>query len=298
MQKYKVLGFYSWFGCGDIFNSRECVKELMEKIPADEYYFLHPKYPKMLGDITGLLHSPVNYLCPGNKPFHLENRELYINTWIGQRGKYVLPGVGVSIENLLRMYNDTLKELGFNDVRLNRGVRDYVPSIDYQKLSGNGVSLVQTFVESNKFKDSMQSVLISNGDVQSNQAMNFDFTPVISDLCDAHRDKIFIATKRTGLVKDNLFYTDDITGYSGADLNEISYLSTFTDVIVGRSSGPYVFAQVKENYDNPKKKLLSFTYNENAAHFIKSVQVPIKRYWSPATDRVAVVNKINEVLNG
>jgi len=47
------------------------------------------------------------------------------------------------------------------------------------------------------------------------------------------------------------------------DLNEISYLSTFCDVIIGRGSGPYCFSHVKKNIFNENKTYISVCSDKN-----------------------------------
>ena len=48
------ITFYNHFGAGDIFESREFVKDLMKILPADEYRYAHGKNPKILLDIPEL----------------------------------------------------------------------------------------------------------------------------------------------------------------------------------------------------------------------------------------------------
>jgi hypothetical protein len=57
-------------------------------------------------------------------------------------------------------------------------------------------------------------------------------------------------------------YTGDIIKVENSDLNEISYLSTFCDIIVGRSSGPFTFSNVKENIFDGNKAFLCFGEKE------------------------------------
>ena len=42
------------------------------------------------------------------------------------------------------------------------------------------------------------------------------------------------------------------------DLNEISYLSTFCDVIIGKESGPFAFCTIKDNLMNENKTFINF----------------------------------------
>jgi hypothetical protein len=56
----------------------------------------------------------------------------------------------------------------------------------------------------------------------------------------------------------NLYFTSDIINATNGDLNENSFVSTFCNLIIGRSSGPYCFTQTSENYSDPNKTFLCF----------------------------------------
>lgn len=275
-----VLGFYNYFGNGDLFNSREIIKEIMKNVPAKEYYYLHSKSPRMFQDIRDLKYSPINYLCRPNRHFYQENNETYINTWIGLDSKYVLPGIGCVLEMNIKMYNMILERIG-ESFRLEKDVIEYLPSIRYGKLPEKHIINIRRFLIG---KDKV--VLISNGDVQSNQAKNFDFTPAIEKLALNFPEISFAVTAKIPKLISipNIYFTGDIIqSEDGFDLNEISFLSKFCKVIIGRSSGPYVFTQVKENFLNPDKVFLSFTYHSNAMKFLLA-EVPAKRIWSGNTE--------------
>ena len=83
----------------------------------------------------------------------------------------------------------------------------------------------------------------------------------------------------------------------GFDLNEISYLSLFTDTIIGRCSGPHVFAQVLDNWMNPNKKSISFTYTIEGSHFVLMQPLKMKKYWSSANNPDIVFRHISEIIS-
>ena len=80
-----------------------------------------------------------------------------------------------------------------------------------------------------------------------------DINHLIEKLSDNYPHIDFILTEKSNIVKNNVLHTSDIIMTSGCDLNEISYLSTKCDIIVGRASGPYCFTHVKENMLNTNK---------------------------------------------
>lgn len=290
---YDDICFYCYFGNGDLFNSREFIKELLYNFPTTKLTYAHSKSPRMFEDIDRLNYSKIIAdIMPQNKHSLIGNaKDLYINSWIGLDSKYVLPGIGVTLRKYKELYNKILKdaETGF---QFESEDKCYIPTINYKKLKYYKNVYNYFRKKKNNF------VLISNGDVFSNQSNNFDFNPLIDSVCDEFKEFIFIATEDRGLVKDNLVYTNDIIrADDGFDLNEISYLSTFVDTIIGRSSGPYVFAQVSENLYNNNKKFLSFTYHINASDLAMGIPTPAKKYWSREFEFDRALNRVKEVIN-
>jgi hypothetical protein len=74
---------------------------------------------------------------------------------------------------------------------------------------------------------------------------------------------------------DNVVFTNDIIKSNECDLNEISYLSTFCDIIVGRNSGPFCFASTKNNLKDPNKTFYAFG-NKETDCFVYEVDVECK----------------------
>ncbi len=270
----KKVIFYNHFGNGDVFESREFVKEYMEKIPADNYYYAHGKNPRILADMPELLFTEVTEVMDARHAAIITDDILYINTWIGRDGKYVLPGIGCVVESLYYMHNEILTILGLGP--LTKEVIEYVPDIDYSYYK---TDTIDEFCQ----KYNNRKVLISNGPVCSNQAKNFDFTEPIKMVAQEFPDIMFLVTSLADLKADNIFFTSDIT-QTGFDLNELSYLSLFCDTHIGRNSGPHVFAQVKRNWLDPNKVTLSFTYKPIASHFVYTTPTDMKKYWSGATE--------------
>ena len=133
-------------------------------------------------------------------------------------------------------------------------VEDVFPTIDYEKFE---IGLVKKWIKNNSGR---KMVLIDNGKVLSNQSVNFSFANIITALSIKHKDKLFILCHRENkMFPDNVFYTDDIIGKNGCDLNEISYLSGFCEVIVGRASGAFTFRLTRENLFERNVKILCFS---------------------------------------
>jgi hypothetical protein len=286
---YKTLTFYNEYGAGDIFESREFIKELSNKIPAEKYKYAHGKSKRILADLPWVEQIDFDKSIMDSMKDVVDDKEgnIYINTWIGRDGQYVLPGIGCTVEQIHRMYNDILRKYGVGQLDLNPV--NYIPRINYTYFERMNI---HKFLSEHK-KD---RILISNGPVQSNQSFNFDFTDAIYELASKFKDKVFIVTVKLPEERDNIFYTGDITKVNENDLNEVSYLSKFCSTIIGRNSGPHVFSQTIDNCMDASKKFISFTYQKTGSSFVVNTQIKAQKYWSPVTDSYGVARFIEECL--
>lgn len=284
---YDKVVFYNQWGAGDIFESREFVKDIADQMPAKEYYYSHNKSHRILLDLPFLKqeNETIRWANMRKATFGQDNN-YYINTWIGRDGQYVLPGVGCTIEQLYRMYHDMR-------VVLREDTYSYIPTIDFSYYK------TDTINEHIKKYKSNKKILLCNGRVHSVQAANFDFAPVIKKLSETYPNVIFYITE--GILDyslpENVFLTSELIGNLEFDLNEIGYLSTFCNLIIGRCSGPSVFAMHKPNCIDPNKASLGFTYTYQGSHFVLNDGMPMKKYWSPVIYPDEVYTKIVEVMN-
>lgn len=283
------LIFFNHFGAGDIFESREFVKDIMSIIPANEYIYAHGKNKRMLADIPNLKYMEVTHVMVPGKATLLSNNDLYLNTWIGQDSKYVLSQVGCVIDKNFEMFNNNLKKAGYRE--LSNKVMDYLPSVDFSYFN---TKPVDDFVESLNGK---KVVLICNGMVNSSQSFNFSFEEPIYNVANNNKDVMFIVTQDLPVKLDNVISTNEvIKSDDGFDLNEISYLAKFADTIIGRKSGPFVFSHNKDVWYSNKKSL-SFTFAEHSSHFVQGNDLPLRKFWSPATEQSEIIKRIEEVIN-
>jgi hypothetical protein len=290
MEQFKNIYFYLYFGNGDIFISKEFVKDILSQVKYDTAYYSHGKNKRILADIPELNFAPITNEHIPNIRCRLVNNDLFVNCWLGVDSTYVTPANSCSVTNSKRMYNDIFSKTHL-DIHLNKSLGEYIPQIDYKYFELEGVN---NFISSNNKK----FFLWDNGLVQSNQANNFDFTPAIDTISRLYPHINIVTTSRTPLLASNIFFTGDITKPSdGFDLNEISYLSTFTNLIVGRSSGPEVFCTTRENVYNPNKRFISFTYRIESSSIVwGNPEIPSKIYWSSSVDTGSIVEQIRRVI--
>jgi hypothetical protein len=292
--EFKDVIFYNHYGVGDLWVSSEFVKHIMHIIPASSYEYAHTKDPHLLFDLKGVRSVKLNEYCMMREPYVIIGDSLYINTWIGYAyGKYVFPGVTCSLANYKRMFNDTLESLGYG-TPFNRANEDYVPDPNYQYLDDTCISNVDNFIFEN-LTDTI--VLICNGEVQSNQAFNFDFTPIINVLADTFTTVKFIITEDIANKPTNVYLARDIICKDeGSELPEISYLSSYADVIIGRSSGPFVFTQTENNYADEHKIIISFTYEKECAHMLTQEESTANLYWSNLQDTGKIIDYLTDII--
>tara|TARA_Y100001938_G_C8098038_1_gene439474 strand:- start:3726 stop:4664 length:939 start_codon:yes stop_codon:yes gene_type:complete len=301
-KRYSNIVFFNYFHNGDIHISRNYIKLVMDKMKYmldGEFYETHRNDPCLLADIEGINHLPFqmfsNSQVPYNVPHYLDNnRNLYINTWAGQDHCRKDPSEKrCTFPSITDNYNMILEDLGVG--KLDSNVVDIFPSIDYNKINTHNIDT--HFVGTDR-----RHVLICNGDTLSGQCPNFDFNPIIDRLAENHRSIDFVLTNHSDnrVERENVFYSEDIIGDVGhSDLNEISYLSTFCGLMVGRISGPHTFSFVRENYINENKTNIAICEDYKESDYDAKIypECKMKTLWSKYESDSQVEGLIETAMN-
>ena len=228
----KLLFVNDWHN-GDIHMSRPYVADIMSFVPDCDFFYFHKNNKNILADIDGLTFSPERFAA-----------DIVINTWIGQ---YLYAGradlySGCNFQGYHQVMTEVYRQNGWLDQL--KDVAHYAPRIDYKKLK---TDKIDAFFRKNQ----NPSILICNNETKSGQSQELDFARIIREAALAKPDANIFVTNPDATVADlpNVYFVSDLTNFeeTGFDLNEISYLSTFTQLIFGRSSGPYSFSVVGEN---------------------------------------------------
>jgi hypothetical protein len=287
------LNFYNYFNNGDVFFSRIILKPFFNKFNLN---FYHKEKHGLFRDIKNINENcgiPNEYDWEKNKIFISD--DLYstpINCWLAQtiegRGEpfqnYPFPGC--AFENYVELSKEISKLFELDTF----SVEEYLPTVQYQNLE-NYENIKKLMLEcKQKFN---KIVLISNGDVRSSQSSNFNFFPYIDKISDELKNVLFITTENTNLKKNNILNSFEITNVI-PDLLEISLISTFCDVIVGRASGPYCFSQVKENLLDTNKTFVCFCNNVHIAKFYQNCKCNV--IWSPNYSDDIIYSNIKNAL--
>lgn len=223
-----------------------------------EFFYAHNLSPKIISDLN-VGHIPLSSLPLPPKAKLAESDDCYfINTWIGA---YFEPDGECTLKFSYSMYEKIysyLNQILGTNLTL-KPIEEYWPRIDFTKFD---IRSVDEFIEDKKI------VLLSNGPAHSNQcSYNGDMKNIIEELADKFRHVSFVATKKFNTEKQNIFFTDDIINVQDSDLNEISYLSKYSDLVIGRSSGPFSFCLTNENVYDIRKIFYCFGDKETDCFF-------------------------------
>ena len=243
------IAFYNAWHNGDLHVSRTFIRYIINNIKASSYYYLHNNPQKTLQDIPNLIQTPYSFNRQDKQGHFRRGNDVYINTWYCSYNNEYLNNNEMTIFVLFKIFKRSLKELFDHDI-----LEDplfFLPKIDYTKFN---VASINKFIET----DLRKKILICNNNVESGQSENFDFDPIIKTLSDQYPDILFVITNmKEHIQKNNVIYCQDIIPYTN-NLNEISYLSKFCRIIVGRLSGPQSFSGVQDNLLDPNKKIITF----------------------------------------
>lgn len=254
--------FFNHYHNGDIHVSRGIVRKIMEKVhqidPTVSFEYTHRNPSNLLADIPGLTYSrnALDLVRSDHDNLVRVGDAVYINTWYAQQQFKYMNRHGISIDALYAGLEDSCKNLwgfSFSDITTNASA--FFPVIDYSKYE---ISEAQKWLSAN----SQPKILVENCQALSGQATNFSMTPIIVDIARRHTNKMFILTSSDGVYKlpNNVIQASDIIKKSTrSDLNEISFLSTQCEMIIGRASGPFTFTVTQENLFQRNTKYICFT---------------------------------------
>lgn len=308
----KNILFYNLWHNGDVFSGRGYIKKIINSIPEAKFGYYHKNNPKVVMDLVTTKFKPdltkwqveqLNF----RKIFETE-QTIYINTWVGtyfhQHAVRMqdFPNVIINLPNeghanflsLHKMYSFICNYLNHehntniyleNDPLLN------VPEIDWSQYYD--IEPANDFLASRVAK---RKYLFCNGIVRSNQSKIGNLSDVINHLAQANPYDIFFCTEKFETNLHNVVFTSDIFSIP-CDLNEIAYLSTFCDVIVGKNSGPFMFTHIKPNINNTNKVFVAFSNHISDCYTHHLTDLPCKYFYSDKQDTKDVYNILTSALN-
>ena len=278
----KICFFNRWHN-GDVFAGKGYMQDMIRQMPDFEFYHAQVNKLKSMADlpVRGHYDSSIipEELLDSYKFGDLDSM-FFINTWIGAYGNEVIP-VGENHANWPSLHNMWMRiydwvEQHF-DIKLERteNVAQFIPDTNWNfyELSPALQFLGHT----------QRMVLICNGLVRSTQTNIGLMEDVVHQLTHDYPDVRFVCTAKfdtTGMPHpENVFFTDDIfKDVQEGDINEIAFLSTRAEVIVGKNSGPFMFCHVKENVMDPNKSFVSLSSHPSDSYAWNVAGLPCRYY--------------------
>lgn len=252
----KIVYFNTWHN-GDVFAMKGYMHAVQKQLPHISFAFAHGYSPKLIQDL-GFEHMSITQV-PAEATadrFTVIADTLYVNTWVG---KYMdLFEVGQKHSNyktLHGIWNVMKQEFS---AQFSLELSDFTDPLDY-------IPTTQwTQFEINAADDFISQypnyIVVCNGLVRSEQSDLGLMQNIITSLAEQYPDKQIVCTAKFTTETPNIRFTDDIfSSTTNGDLNEIAYLSTCAEMIIGKNSGPYMFAHTRDTMFNPDIKFLSLS---------------------------------------
>lgn len=257
----KKIVFFNYAHKGDIFLSRAFIQHIMQCIDV-EFYYSHYWGEYLLKDLD-LTYIPLDKIPKvQHNNEHASNflvgDTAYINTWIGKYASEITPGYcECTLDTLYSLVYPQVFSFLSSNFNMNLTLKDKIEylacEVDFINFNTKSVN---EFVKSEKNK----KILFCNGPSLSRQcSYSGDLKETIEKISILYPDILFITTHKIESHIKNIVYTGDIIGNESQDLYEISYLSKFCDLIIGRYSGTFIWANaIKDNMFDENKKFLCF----------------------------------------
>ena len=259
--------FFNHYHKGDLFTCKKFVQQIKDCLPENEYEYWHFNHPKTVLDVDVPLTNTPHQLKDKVR-FYKDGDVVAVNTWIGAWEEIFAKYDGANMKSIYFSWKEIFK---FFSLELDDRIENYIPEVNYNVFN---ISHINEYVKDNKKK----KILVCNGIPMSNQSFSDDMGTIINLFASDNPQVDFICTKKVKTNLSNVLNTDDIikdteifSGYkpfwndralNTCDLNEISYLSTFCDAVVGKNSGPFTFCSTKNNLFDPKKIFMWFSHND------------------------------------
>lgn len=261
----KKITFFQHHHNGDLFVSKEYIRQIKNDLPQFEIKYLHNNSSKTLLDLEiNQIPFEISSL-PEHQPYVRQSNHLFINTWLSSHPEYDQKG-NINHNVMHIIFKGVFKQINdFFGVNLQlKEKQDYVARINYSKFN---LEKIDAYLKNNNRK----KILISNGKPMSRQSFDNDMSEIINELAIKYSNIDFICTEKFKTNLTNILFTDNLTSNqisstknlnqwskTKCDLNEISYLSNHCSIIIGKNSGPYIYCMTETNINDPNKTIIVF----------------------------------------
>ena len=255
MSTNNKIVFFNHYNRGDLFCNKEFITQIVKECPEIDFEYMHNQ-PEDLTNSMGIKYVglPLSDLDK-NKTMLKDGNTIYINTWIASNWELFCKHGGANMSTLYDLWGRIFKGINkiYNkNLKLDIVKENYLPKI-VDNLIDEDKKTISNIVDNKKSK----LVLVCNGQPKSNQSFLYSLTDLIVPFInnDTHT---YIFTDHEDIDGSNVKFTNNIFKDKTVDLFEISYLSKFCDIIIGRNSGPYTYSETYDNYMDNTKTFLSF----------------------------------------
>jgi hypothetical protein len=251
----KKIVFFNQFHNGDCFVGKGYVTAIVKALPEVEFEYAHGNHPDIIADL------PVRYIPLDQLPAMAQHtrvaesedkQTVYINTWVGCWQGALFP-FGEHINNQ-RLHAVWSKYFEYLNIPLG-AQEDYLPEIDFTKFD---VRAAVDFVQQAQMKNE-KIVIFCNGSANSGQSRVGDFGTVVAGLAQEFPATRFLITSSIdGLSAANIYYANEVMPLA-SNLNQIAYVSQFSQLIIGKNSGPFTWCQFKNNLVDSYRTFFNFS---------------------------------------
>ncbi len=305
-----TICFFNRWHNGDIFSSREYVKSIQNMLPGLKYQFAHPYNPKLVADLRCEYININDIPAPQNitrwfaeheigseherskDTVYVVGNTLYCNTWCGayQRGIFnnhehvnwpTLNHMWNVIWHLIDRELDVYLHKEFNPL-------EYVTAYDWSYYR---TELAQPYVSGDR------KIILFCNMISLSLANYFgDMKSIVERTAMKYPEYRIVCVNKFETHIPNITFTDDIfAGVEGGDLNEIAFLSTYADIIIGRMSGPFCYTHIQDNIFDSNVSYLCITHepNDSYAYGVEGFDCRYILYTGKDEDTVdSIVNKL------
>lgn len=289
-----MITFFNQFHNGDCFVGKGWASNIMVQLQNLHFRYAHNNPTEIIADlhVEQIPLGEIPALDPKTKVGRDAAGNLFVNTWCGAwQGELFDYSSHSNFKIQHQMYAQLCdiigRQIGCQLYQSNK-VENYLPSIDFTLLD---LQRQRAFIT--EVKKHRKLILVCNGTARSGQSQLQDMSEVIAGLSQARPNDVILVTERLPVFGENIYYTSDINQRS-CDLNEIAWLGTHADVIVGKNSGPFTWCQNIQTLMKPKK-FIAFCVKASDVP-MWDLNIPAQLVTSNTVDQTQALNFILEQL--
>ena len=252
----KRIVYFNFWQNGDCFINKEYVRDIIQHFPESEIDYAHKNHPNIVADLRCnhiSLQSLPQQLTMWIPIAHDPGADVvYINTWVGcWIGKYLQHGEHANFTTLPRVWKEVYD---FLKIEMKDSYEDYHPEIHHEYFDNEHA--IQYLNEINH----SSLIVFCNGQAMSKQSSMGNMEKIIELVADAFPNYNLFVTDIVNVNKPNVKFSEEVLKSCVGNLNQISHISSFAKLIIGKNSGPFTYAHTRANMSNPNSTFMCFSH--------------------------------------